>query len=57
MEKSILEIQREHGLAMRKIALEHVLEIAKIYRNYGKTLDDLVEHLEEKLVEEAAENG
>ena len=56
MDNNILETTRKHGKEMRKLALEHALEMAKIYRDFGsKPIDELVAHLEVKLAEEEEE--
>lgn len=57
MSNSILDITREHGKEMRRLALEHALEMAKIYRDFDtKPIDRLITHLEDKLAAEADHN-
>ena len=57
MSDSIFDISQNHGKEMRRLALQHALEIAKICRDYSdKPIEELISHLEEKLVSEEVEN-
>lgn len=52
MNDSIIEQTRQHGREMNALGIKHALEMAKLFRDYGdKPIDQLIKHLEEKLVE------
>ena len=54
MSDNILDITHRHGKEMHQLGLKHSLEMAKLYRDYGENaIDELIKHLEAKLVEEA----
>lgn len=51
---NMLEINRKHGEEMRQLALQHSLEMAKIYRDYSESpIERLIAYLEVKLQEES----
>lgn len=53
MNDNIFEITHKHGKEMHVLGLKHSLEMARLYRDYGENaIDQLIKHLEEKLVEE-----
>lgn len=52
MSDSIIEQTRRHGREMNALGLKHALEMARIFRDYSeKPIEELIKHLEEKLVE------
>lgn len=51
---NMLEINHKHGREMRRLALQHSLEMAKLYRDYSEyPIERLIAHLEAKLQEES----
>lgn len=53
MSDNLLDIQHRHGKEMHILGLKHSLEMARIFRDHQGSLDDLIKHLEEKLVKES----
>lgn len=52
------ELIRSHGKAIRKLTLQHTLEMAKMYRDYeDQPIEKMIEHIEKKLVEEELDHN
>lgn len=57
MDNSLSDITQQHGREMYQIALKHALEMAKLYRDNGDSLDDIITHLEKKMAENVTEHS
>ena len=58
MNDSFIEITRKHGKEMHILGMRHALEMARLFRDHGdEPIEQLIKHLEDKLVEESIEHS
>jgi len=59
MSDSVIDITHKHGVEMRRLAFQHTLEMAELYRDFGSDpIGQLISYLQEKLkADEEDENA